>query len=168
VGLPNLPNCTIQPGTLQYRLQILGLFCKATNLLHQKMSSNFQSIPIIDLSLANSPATRSGLLQQLHQALIEVGLLYVSNHEVPQNVVSDLKEVLPRLFNLDLEHKEKVALYNSPHFLGYSRIGSETTAGVQDQREQFEFATELPYTWSEDKPRYERLKGPNQVCMLVI
>jgi isopenicillin N synthase-like dioxygenase len=132
------------------------------------MSSNFQSIPIIDLSLANSPATRSGLLQQLHQALIEVGFLYVSNHEVPQNVVSDLKEVLPRLFNLDLEHKEKVALYNSPHFLGYSRIGSETTAGVQDQREQFEFATELPYTWSEDKPRYERLKGPNQVCMLVI
>ncbi|KAJ5754383.1 Oxoglutarate/iron-dependent dioxygenase [Penicillium manginii] len=82
------------------------------------MSSNFQSIPIIDLSLANSPATRSGLLQQLHQALIEVGFLYVSNHEVPQNVVSDLKEVLPRLFNLDLEHKEKVALYNSPPFLG--------------------------------------------------
>jgi isopenicillin N synthase-like dioxygenase len=60
-----------------------------------------------------------------------------------------------------------VALHNSPHFLGYSQIGSETTAGVQDQREQFEFATELPNTWSEGKPRYELLKGPNQVCMVV-
>lgn len=132
------------------------------------MTSNFQTIPIIDLSLANSPTTHPGLLQQLHWALTQVGFLYVSNHEVPQNVVSDLKEVLPRLFRLNQECKEEVALHHSPHFLGYSQVGSETTAGVQDQREQFEFATELPNVWSEGMPQYEKLKGPNQVSNLLL
>jgi hypothetical protein len=38
------------------------------------------------------------------------------------------------------------------------------TAGVEDKREQFEFATELPDSWREGHPLCERLKGPNQVC----
>lgn len=108
------------------------------------MSSDFQAILVTDLSLANSPVTRPELLQQLHQALVQVEFLYVSNHEVPQNVVSDLKEVLPRLFILDQTRKVEVALRHSPHLLGYSHIGSETRAGLHDQRGQFEFASELP------------------------
>jgi len=126
------------------------------------MTSNFQSIPIIDLSLAESP-TRPELLKQLHYALTQVGFLYVSNHGVPREAIQDLKDLLPRLFKLDQGTKEKVALHNSPHFLGYSHVGSEMTAGAEDKREQFEFATELPNAWREGRPLYERLKGPNQV-----
>lgn len=125
--------------------------------------SDFQSIPVIDLSLAKSADTRPKLLQQLHHALTRVGFLYISNHDVPQDAISDLKHLLPRLFELEQETKDKVALHHSPHFLGYSHVGSETTAGVEDKREQFEFATELPDAWVEGKPLYERLKGPNQV-----
>ncbi|KAJ5177193.1 Oxoglutarate/iron-dependent dioxygenase [Penicillium canariense] len=126
------------------------------------MASDFQSIPVIDLALAKSPATRPILLQQLHHALTRVGFLYVSNHDVSQEAISDLKQLLPQLFELDPRSKDEVNLHNSPHFLGYSQVGSETTAGVEDKREQFEFATELPNTWDADKPLYERLKGPNQ------
>ncbi|KAM0324624.1 hypothetical protein ACHAQA_008013 [Verticillium albo-atrum] len=49
----------------------------------------------------------------------------------------------------------------TPHFLGYSAAGSETTAGAADNREQFEFATELAATWAKGLPLAERLRGPN-------
>ena len=127
------------------------------------MTSNFQSIPVIDLSLAKSPSTRPKLLKEIHYALTRVGFLYITHHDVPPKVIADLKDTLPTLFALDPATKEEVALHNSPHFLGYSQVGSETTAGIQDKREQFEFATELPDVWHQGLPIYERLKGPNQV-----
>jgi len=127
------------------------------------MTYDFKSVPVIDLSLEKSPITRPKLLQELHHALTCIGFLYIKSHDVPQNVISNLKYALPTLFALDAAEKEEVALHNSPHFLGYSPVGSETTAGVADKREQFEFATELPDLWHLGLPLYERLKGPNQV-----
>ncbi|KAI1270883.1 putative hyoscyamine 6-dioxygenase [Xylaria sp. FL0933] len=126
------------------------------------MTTIFESIPTIDLSLANHPDTRPALLEDLRHALIDVGFLYVSNHGVPSPVISDLVDALPALFSLDEEAKRAVALENSPHFLGYSGVGSENTGGAIDLREQFEFATELSATWREGLPLYERLRGPNQ------
>lgn len=61
-----------------------------------------------------------------------------------------------------------MALYNSSHFLGYSQVGSETTAGVADKHEQFEFAPELPDLWRLGLPLYERLKELNQVRYLLV
>ena len=40
---------------------------------------------------------------------------------------------------------------------------TQTTAGATDNREQFEFATEIPDSWTEQQPQWERLRGPNQV-----
>jgi isopenicillin N synthase-like dioxygenase len=56
-----------------------------------------------------------------------------------------------------------LANHGSPHFLGYSSVGSEMTAGRTDAREQFEFATELAPIWHPGLPLYEHLVGPNQV-----
>jgi isopenicillin N synthase-like dioxygenase len=66
---------------------------------------------------------------------------------------------LPRLF-VPLEAKKEVALQNSPHFLGYSSAGSETTAEKADSREKFEFATELEAPAPGTEPLYEYLRGP--------
>ncbi|GAW12327.1 hypothetical protein ANO14919_016920 [Xylariales sp. No.14919] len=126
------------------------------------MATSFDAIPTIDLSLADHPGTRAQLLGDLRHALVDVGFLYVSNHGVPSPVVSDLVSALFALFRLDAEAKRAVALENSPHFLGYSGVGSEKTGGAADLREQFEFATELAATWREGLPLYERLRGPNQ------
>ncbi|KAI1739515.1 putative hyoscyamine 6-dioxygenase [Xylaria scruposa] len=126
------------------------------------MTASFSAIPTIDLSLANSPNHLPQLLLDLRRALIDVGFLYISNHEVPSAVINDLVNALPDLFNLSEETKRAVALKNSPHFLGYSGVGSENTGGSIDLREQFEFATELRATWHEGLPLYERLRGPNQ------
>ncbi|KAK0721000.1 oxidoreductase [Lasiosphaeris hirsuta] len=122
----------------------------------------FTEIPVIDLQLADHVSTKPQLLAQLRHALIDVGFLYVINHGVPQIAISDLVDALPHLFSLPPDAKEEVALGNSPHFLGYSGDGTETTAGKADRREQFEFATELDATWSAAGPLYDRLRGPNQ------
>ncbi len=120
-------------------------------------------IPTIDLSLAGDPATRPAVLELLRHALTDVGFLYLSNHHVPATVINAVIDSLPTLFGLSSEAKDEVALENSPHFLGYSAVGSEMTAGHADAREQFEFATELAPIWLPGLPLYERLAGPNQV-----
>lgn len=42
------------------------------------------------------------------------------------------------LFQLPLETKLEIEMVNSPHFLGYSRLGAEITALKPDFREQFD------------------------------
>ena len=122
------------------------------------------TIPTIDLNRAESPAKRQDLLQQLRHALLEVGFLYVSNHGIKSAIVNDIVDVLPKLFALPKEVNDATALLNSPHFLGFSKFGSEITASVQDEREQFEFANELQDVYSQgpNQPLYLRLQGPNQ------
>lgn len=61
---------------------------------------------------------------------------------------------------------------NSPHFLGYSGLAEETTPGKCGFREQFDFATELPVVFQEDRNGartggdfskvYWKLRGPKQ------
>ena len=124
---------------------------------------NFTEIPVLDLSLAEEASTKSRFLSDLRHAITDVGFLYVVNHGVPEAAISDIVDALPKLFSLSEDAKEMVALHNSPHFLGYSATGSETTAGKPDRREQFEFATELEAPSPNTKPLYESLRGPNQV-----
>lgn len=135
------------------------------------------SIPILDLSLATDPEERPQLLAQLHDALFNIGFLYVRNHSIPQSTIDDLIEILPSLFQLPDDEKLKVAKLNSPHFLGYNGYAEESTLGQKDLREQFDFATELPVVWL-PQPKYDhvidkvggrdfakqywRLRGPNQ------
>ncbi|OHF03775.1 2OG-Fe(II)oxygenase [Colletotrichum orchidophilum] len=125
-------------------------------------ASSFSKIPTLDLSLAQDPATEARVLNQLRHALTNVGFLYIVNHGVPEKTISNIVDALPKLFALPPEAKAEIALIDSPHFLGYSGDGSETTAGKSDRREQVEFATELPSGWLEGLPLRERLRGPNQ------
>ena len=132
------------------------------------------SIPVLDLSFATSH-NRGLLLDQLRNALYNVGFLYIENHGVPQPTISALTDLLPPLFDLPLESRAGLSKANSPHFLGYSGFAEETTLGKNDLREQFDYATELPVVWQEhgkqagagQKSRdftklYWRLRGPNQ------
>lgn len=142
-----------QPNTIEFR----------HNIYKMGETRSFNSIPILDLAHADAgDAGRNQLLAQLRHALVDVGFLYIVNHGVPENVVTDMIKILPELFNLSESYKEDIALHNSPHFLGYSGQGAETTAGKADQREQVEFGTELPVDWKEGDPLYDRLRGPNQ------
>lgn len=126
-------------------------------------------IPLLDLALAEKPETRPALLKQLYDAAFDVGFLYIKNHGVEASTILDLADRLPALFDLPTETKLGLSKMNCSHFLGYNGLSEETTLGIQDLREQFDFATELPAIWEDlnkpgDKmiPLYWRLRGPNQ------
>ena len=130
------------------------------------------TIPILDLKISEDPERRELLLDQLRDALFNVGFLYITNHGVPEETISDLASQVPALFSLSDLSKSRLSKINSPHFLGYSGFAEEITQGKHDLREQFDFATELPvidqehetgsHTDRDFSKLYWRLRGPNQ------
>src|SRR5271170_3050545 len=48
------------------------------------MASSFDSVPILDLSLADNPDTKIAFLADLRHAIIDVGFLYIKNFGVDQ------------------------------------------------------------------------------------
>lgn len=127
--------------------------------------ANFSSVPILDWNLLNTD--KPLFIVQLRHALINVGFLYLVNPPVAQKDIAALIDYIPRLFGLPQEAKDAIRMANSPHFLGYSRLGAELTKGKTDHREQFDFATRHETRWREDAdvPEYYRLWGQPQVCI---
>jgi isopenicillin N synthase-like dioxygenase len=131
------------------------------------MATNFTAVPVLDYGLLSTPATRPEFLQQLRHALVDVGFLYLRNPPVPS--VARLIATIPALFDdLAQEEKDAIAMANSPHFLGYSRLGTERTKAQTDQREQYDFATEFACQWREGEPEYMKLWGPCQVSAFLL
>jgi len=124
---------------------------------------NFHSIPILDYSLSHCSGNRREFILELQNALVNVGFLYLSNAPIEKKVVEDIVSYIPRLFDLSVEQKDKIRMLNSPHFLGYSRLGSELTKGEVDYREQFDFGTPHICQWKPGDPEYRRVWGPSQV-----
>ena len=68
-----------------------------------KMS--FDSIPILDLSLAKQPATKPQFLEQLRHALLEVGFLYLKNVGIPEELMQRVIDEGVKFFDLPMEEK---------------------------------------------------------------
>src|SRR5229473_3517234 len=101
------------------------------------------SIPTLNYALLSSLDTRAVFIQQLQLALFDVSFLYLEHTPVPNALFDEVIACLPRVFALPQERKDALCMTNSPHFLGYSRLGVERTKGAADQREQFDIATPL-------------------------
>lgn len=85
--------------------------------------ASFTEIPILDLSLARSAATKPGLLDDLRRALLEVGFMYICHTGIEQVLFDRVSEEGIRFFEA-LPEGEKLAIEmkNQPSFLGYSRV----------------------------------------------
>ncbi|KAF8417227.1 hypothetical protein EV426DRAFT_382762 [Tirmania nivea] len=125
------------------------------------MSSSFLSVPVLDYSLSLSSNTKAGFLEQLRHALLEVGFLYIKNTNIDDELIQKVISLGKAFFDLPEEEKLRLEMKNSPHFLGYSRLGNEITKHKADWREQIDLATELPAP-EPTEPRYRLLRGPNQ------
>ncbi|KAF7585838.1 hypothetical protein BBP40_010036 [Aspergillus hancockii] len=123
--------------------------------------STFASIPVLDLDLARSYATKPKFLAQLRDALVIVGFFYIKNSAIPQEVQDAFIQKSMELCNLPLEKKMEIDMINSKHFLGYSRMGLERTARQIDRREMFDFLTPMPPPAPGD-PIWMNVQGPNQ------
>lgn len=113
--------------------------------VEKSLPLSFTSIPILDLSLAESPATKPSFLAQLREALVVVGFFYLKNTSIPKHVQTEFVQKSMDLCNLPLEKKQEIDMIHSKHFLGYSRMGLEKTAQKTDCREMFDVGrTERP------------------------
>ena len=126
------------------------------------MAGNFESVPILDYNLL-STGRRDEFISQLRHALINVGFLYLLHPPVDKDIVNSLIRYTPKLFDIPQEKKDALRMRNSPHFLGYSKLGAELTRGATDQREQFDIGTEFDNRWKPGAPDYVHLWGPSQV-----
>ncbi|RMZ92166.1 hypothetical protein DV736_g635, partial [Chaetothyriales sp. CBS 134916] len=121
---------------------------------------SFSSIPILDLSLADSPSTKPELLNQLRHALLEVGFIYIKNTGIPEDLVARVITFGKAFFQLPEEEKLKCEMKNAKSFLGYNKLGMEITRFNTDWREQIDLSTPHPVPGPEE-PLYRNLLAPN-------
>ena len=72
---------------------------------------SFNTIPILDLSLAKDPATKPQFLEELRHALLEVGFLYLKNVGVPEELTQAVVEEGVLFFDLPMEEKFVPGIY---------------------------------------------------------
>lgn len=77
-------------------------------------------------------------LEALREALVNVGFFYLRNAPILAQTQEEFTKKALGLFDLPLQKKLEIEMVNSPHFLGYSRLGAEITALKPDHREQFD------------------------------
>ena len=142
--------------------------------------ASFSSVPVLDWKLIELGRRDQFHLQLRHAA--SIGFLYLQNPPVDvvrclrPNVVqlsihlmkeltSAVKRYARNIFELPQEIKDSISMINSPHFLGYSRLGTEITKGKIDYREQFDFGKPFECQYSAGRPEYTKLWGPPQVSL---
>jgi isopenicillin N synthase-like dioxygenase len=115
------------------------------------------ALPVVDLR--DDP---TALRRQLRTVAHEVGFFYLTGHGVSEDLTDRLLTEARRLFALPDADKDAVAMRNSPHFRGYTRLGGELTGGVVDWREQIDIGAQRAPIGGPGKPDYLWLQGPNQ------
>lgn len=76
---------------------------------------------------------------------MNVGFFYIRNAPIQAQMQHEFIKMALELFELPLEKKLEIEMVNSPHFLGYSRLGAEITALKPDHREQFDVSGILSF-----------------------
>lgn len=138
-----------------------------TDKLRAKRES-FDRIPVIDLGGLINGTDKQGVAKAINHALSTSGFMYVKNHGIDPDFVSDVFEVTRAFFELPLEDKMALHISNSGEALrGYIEIFGENTdpEKTKDLKECFDIGPETkevspffgPNPWPETMPEFGRL-----------
>jgi len=95
-------------------------------------------LPIIDLSQSEADNA-----SKMHNALKDVGFLYVENHGIPTQVEIELSTLAKRFFQLDEAAKSEIAMEKGGSaWRGYFPFKGELTSGIPDLKEGLYFGVE--------------------------
>jgi len=124
------------------------------------------SLPDLDMSeflAAPHGVTAARFVKALRDACHGPGFCYLSGHGVPAPLDAAILASAREFFALPESERRALAIGNSPHFRGYTRLGGELTKGTRDWREQIDLGPEEPaLAASISDPPWLRLRGPNQ------
>jgi len=122
-----------------------------------------RELPVIDLSLADNPATSAAFHRNLAHIARNIGFFHVIGHGISEAEIRAIREQTYAFFALPQAAKDKIDMEWSPHFRGYTAAGVERTRQRPDYREQIDLGAELPvHPVTPDSPAWRRLHGPNQ------
>ena len=128
------------------------------------MSHDQGTIPVLDLSTARQTdgSFSPEFIEQLRDATHRVGFFQLAGYGAAPGQAEDLLAIIKRFFALPLGERMKLDNRLSPHFRGYTRMGTEVTQGRADAREQIDYSPERePVTdYPPDQP-YWLLQGHN-------
>ncbi|KAI0322083.1 2OG-Fe-II oxygenase [Amylostereum chailletii] len=118
----------------------------------QNADTAFSHIPIIDLAniSTDDPHVRRKLAEEVRNACINVGFLYVKNHGIPEETINDALDTMKEFFSLPTEDKAALDITKTPNFKDYSAVLSSNNDpnGGGDMHEGFEFGWEALSTIS--------------------
>lgn len=122
------------------------------------------SIPVLDLSTARAAdgSFSPEFIERLRDATHRIGFFQLVGYGAGEAKVDGLFDVTRRFFDLPLEHRLELDNRKSPHFRGYTRLGTELTQGRPDSREQIDFGPERKPVaeYPADQP-FWLVQGPN-------
>ncbi|KAI0694712.1 Clavaminate synthase-like protein [Earliella scabrosa] len=117
----------------------------------------FNHIPIIDLEDVDNPdpAIRRSLGDEIRNACLNVGFLYVKNHGIPGETTETALEASKNFFSLPLEKKMVLDIRKTPNFKGYTPVLSSNNdpGNSGDLHEGFEFGWEELNARADDEKR---------------
>ncbi|MFF4687806.1 2-oxoglutarate and iron-dependent oxygenase domain-containing protein [Streptomyces sp. NPDC001307] len=155
----------LQPSVvLNQRLSGRGCEARASVLLGRKPPWPSPQPCLSSTSPASTHRTRTVPLSSLNSAPPhEVGFFRVTGHGVPAALREEVLSAARRFFALPEKQRLEIENIKSPQFRGYTRTGTEYTAGGADWREQIDIGPERPaLETGPGDPDYLRLIGPNQ------
>ncbi|MET1085682.1 MAG: 2-oxoglutarate and iron-dependent oxygenase domain-containing protein [Arthrobacter sp.] len=128
------------------------------------MSHDHGPIPVLDLGRARQDdgSFNPDFIEQLRHATHHVGFFQITGYGASPGQPERLLDLVRGFFALPLEERMKLDNRLSPHFRGYTRMGTEVTQGRADAREQIDYSPDRePVTdYPPDQP-YWLLQGPN-------
>ena len=122
------------------------------------------NVPVLDISRFRAgQQQRESFLTELRQAAHDVGFFAVVGHGIPADITAAVLAAAREFFALPLAERLAIENVNSQQFRGYTRLGTEHTAGAPDLRDQLDIGPERAApTLGPNDPPYLRLIGPNQ------
>ncbi|KAJ3988345.1 Clavaminate synthase-like protein [Lentinula detonsa] len=135
---------TIRP-TTEYQAS-----APSTNMIlaSRRTDSTFEDIPIIDFTDASSsdPVRRMVLAEKIRDACINVGFFYITNHGVPEDIITDAVEAGKKFFAQPISSKMDLDIHKAKNFKGYTALLGENTdpTGRGDLHEGFDIGWEEP------------------------
>lgn len=84
-------------------------------------------IPVLDFQLyqpddPEKQETTKQFLKQLYDTMHDIGFFYIQGHGVPLPLIQSALKNTAEFFDLPLNEKAKIAMANSPHYRGFTRL----------------------------------------------
>ncbi|KAJ4482524.1 Clavaminate synthase-like protein [Lentinula aciculospora] len=115
-------------------------------IANRQSDSTFEEIPVIDFADASSsnPVRRMALAEKIRDACVNVGFFYITNHGIPEDIVTDAVEAGKKFFALPISSKMDLDIHKAKNFKGYTALLGENTdpAGRGDLHEGFDIGWE--------------------------